>query len=180
MDPTDSRSETWRGAVVAASLILLTLGVFLLFAYGRQWKLPAPKAPPPAKVEISMPKASKHADDQIASPAASVSGAGASAAAAAGSGSGGDDGRGDGRAGGGGSGGGGSGASGSVAPSAGDALRQALQAYRSDPSSTATVQVSAQGRFSSTRGGTLTAYDGLPAQAVNKGLMITSSGRATN
>jgi hypothetical protein len=163
VEETSSQAETWRGAVVAVSLALLALSVFLLIAYGRQWKMPAPPRPivrstPMQKPEDSSPKPGKRdRDDGTAPPGVPLQ----SDAAEDGGGAGGL--------------GGGSGAA-QTADNAPDALRLALQGYKANPNRTATISISTSGRIGASRGGELTTLDGLPASQMRKGLMLSGTG----
>jgi hypothetical protein len=150
---SSSFAETWRGVIVAIALGALVLGVFYIIAFGRHWHFPKPAAPKPARLEQrpeeSSPRAVAHGDEDLRSPrppgSADPSGAAASAAARP------------------------------LAPasSAADALRAVLGSYRADPKSTATASISSSGRVTLKPGGPLTGLDGLPAEALRNGAMVS-------
>ncbi len=144
-----SHIETWRGAAVAVALAGLTLGGFLVIAYGRHWHVPAAakSSPTPKKIqrpEESSPKVGKN-DDDTQPPGApgafglpsphTLSGAG----------------------------------------NPGQALREAIKGYKEDPNKTATVSITTSGQLRTDPAGKLTTLDGLSASAVKQGVMLTGS-----
>jgi hypothetical protein len=146
-----SFGDTWRGAMVALAFVLVSLMVFLLFAFGRHVNLslltkPETKSEKVPRPEVSPPNAPKKDDDDTQPPGApSASGfPGVSTSHAA--------------------------------NNAADALRQALEDYKADPKKTTIVSISTSGHMKMNRGGELTTFDGLPADAVKGGTMLTASG----
>ena len=142
-------ADAGRGVVVAFALGVLVLGVFLLIAYGRHWRLPAAAAPktsalPVQRPEGSSPKAAKDDDDSEPPGLPGASGLSAKGNSVR-------------------------------ASNAADALRQILESYKADQRRTKTVSISSSGQVRVEKGEALTTLDGLPSRSFAHGTLLTGT-----
>jgi hypothetical protein len=144
-------ADFWRGTLIVLALVGLTLVVFLLFAFSGTWRTQfTPRKPPPVertaerKAERKERKANASDDSPLPPPGASSPPPAGGPQAPAG-----------------------------TAGNATDALRQALDGYRRDPTRTTTVSITTTGGVKVEGNGDLSVYDGLPARAVREGTVIS-------
>jgi hypothetical protein len=170
---SDGNADLLRGILIAAGLLVLSVGAFLLVAsHGRVRasevfeRVVSFVAPSPAPAPKPARKAPEHASAGTMAPLANPSaGAGLADPGAAGAdGSGGGNAR------------GGAPASSGGAPvgTAAQALRNVLRDFRADPRRTASITISSNGRVTGAAEGPLT-HDGQPMEAMNGATLITGS-----